>query len=265
MADRLQEVREFVRECDADLQRVFDFEVEEVRATGDANSAYAVRGTAAVYGKWSLDLGGFRERIKRGAFDEVVSSDPHVLHLWDHDTSRVLSSTRNGTLSLDLKPGGLGYYSRVAKTSYADDLKVLLERGDINQSSFAFTVDKDEWRITESENGAEIVERTIVKVKELFDVTTCAMGAYPTTDAAVAVRNMSLGRDASRAAVVAPAVPAGGGKEDAPAPDPVVTPQASNEDATARAIAEMKRQSRADLAVARERFHRGKDPNEHSA
>lgn len=189
MDSRLEEVREFVQDSDRDLQRTFDFVVDEVRASGDATAAYNVRGHASVFNKWSLDLGGFREKVAKGAFDSVLSRDPHVLHLWDHDSRYVLSSTRNKTLELRVDPIGLHYYSRVAKTSYAEDLRVLLDRGDISQSSFAFTVEKDEWRITE-QDGEEIVERVVLEIKDLFDVTTTAMGAYPTTDAALAMRNL---------------------------------------------------------------------------
>src|SRR5215208_7028942 len=100
MSDRLSEVRDFVREVDRDLHRTFDFQVDEVRESGDPSSSYYMKGHAAVFNKWSLDLGGFRERIKKGAFDEVISRDPHVLHVIDHDTRMVLSSTRNKTLEL---------------------------------------------------------------------------------------------------------------------------------------------------------------------
>lgn len=193
MADRIEELRAFVADVDRDLQRTFPFTVEEVRDSGDPEApkgTYNVRGHASVFDKWSLDLGGFREKVAAGAFDDVLSRNPHVLHLWDHDTQRVLSSTRNKTLELRVDPVGLHYWSRVAPTSYAADLRILLERGDIDQSSFAFTVDPEgqEWRVV-TEDGQEIVERTVTKVSELFDVTTTAMGAYPTTDAALAVRS----------------------------------------------------------------------------
>ena len=195
MMNRMQELREFVPDVDEQLQRLFPFEVEEVRDSGAGPGVYTVKGHAAVYNKWSLDLGGFRERIKPGAFTTALSSDPHVLHLWDHDTAKSLSSTRSKDYPLELTedPRGLRYYSKVAPTSYAADLRVLLEGGVIDQSSFAFTVREDEWKIREID-GEEIVQRTIVEVDQLFDVTTCAMGAYPTTDSALAVRSLSLGR-----------------------------------------------------------------------
>jgi uncharacterized protein len=254
--ERIDEVREFVRSVDRDLQRTFPFEVEEVRDSGAGGGVYTVKGHAAVFNKWSLDLGGFRERVKKGAFDNALSKDPHVLHLWDHDTARALSSTRSTTYPLELRvdPNGLHFYSKVAPTSYSEDLRVLLEGGVISQSSFAFTVAKDEWRLTE-EDGDERVERTIIEVDELFDVTTCAMGAYPTTDSALAVRNLSLGRSAAIPTVAPRGV--GGEKEDAPAV-PVVTPRTSDED-VARELGRLKRHADSVVQVAHERALRRKE------
>jgi HK97 family phage prohead protease len=240
---RIDEMRDFVQAVDPELQRSFPFEVEEVRDSGAGGGVYTVKGHAAVFNKWSLDLGGFRERIKKGAFDNALSKDPHVLHLWDHDTTRALSSTRSSTYPLELRvdPNGLHFYSKVAPTSYSEDLRVLLEGGVISQSSFAFTVKDDEWRMTGA-GDEEIVERTILEVEDLFDVTTCAMGAYPTTDSALAVRNLSLGRSS---AIPTVALVAGGETVDAP-DDPVVTPQTSSEDVV-RELERLKRH--ADMAV----------------
>lgn len=165
--------------------RTFPFEVEDVRdAEGGRSPDFVVRGHASVTGKWSLDLGGFREQVHPKAFDQVLAGDPHVVHDWDHDTRYVFSSTRNKTLELRMDPVGLHFWSRVAPTSYAADLRVLLDRGDITQSSFAFTVAKDEWKVRK-EGEDEVVERTILEVGELFDVTTTALGAYPQTDSQV--------------------------------------------------------------------------------
>jgi HK97 family phage prohead protease len=241
---RIDEVRAFVQDTDPQLHRQFDFAVERVSENGDEEGSYTMVGHAAVFNRWSLDLGGFRERIKKGAFDNALSGDPHVLHVWDHDTARVLSSTRNNTLDLSVDPKGLRYWSKVAPTSYAADLRVLLERGDISQSSFAFTVKNDEWRIQE-QDGQEIVERTITEVDELFDVTTCAMGAYPATDSALALRSLVSGR--GTVGIVVPAsVASPEGDETEVRQEPA--PQTSNEDVV-REIARLKRQ--ADEAVQR--------------
>lgn len=171
--------------------RTFPFEIEEVRAAENGRSQdFTIKGHAAVFNTWT-DLGIFREKVSKKAFDDVLARDPHVLHLIDHDTRYVLSSTRNKTLELRTDPKGLHMWSKVAPTTYAADLRVLMERGDVSQSSFAFTVAEDKWN-DKTEDG--VPERTILRVGELYDVTTTAMGAYPTTDSQVAARTLARAR-----------------------------------------------------------------------
>lgn len=166
-------------------RRVFPIEVEDVRDSRAGGGQFTIRGHAAVFDQWSLDLGGFREKIAPTAFDNVLARNPDVHLNWDHDMRWVLARSANKTLELRTDPRGLHYWGRVAPTSYASDLRVLMERGDIDQASFAFTVAKDEWRIVD-EGGEERVERTIHEVGDLFDVTVTAAGAYPQTDSVVA-------------------------------------------------------------------------------
>lgn len=165
----------------------YPLEEISVRKSGKPNSLFNASGRASVTGQ-SYDLfPGVREQIAPGAFDEVLTTDPDVHALWDHDTRFVLARTRNGTLQLNSGPRGLSYMANVADTSYARDLQHLLERGDIDQASFAFTVaeDGDQWTMTE-ENGRSVIQRTISRIDQLFDVTITAKGANPFTDASVA-------------------------------------------------------------------------------
>lgn len=150
----------------------------EWRKSRDGQSM-TMSGHAAVFNRLSHDLGGFREKIDPEAFDDVLNGDPDVHLLWDHDTSLVLARTRNKTLDLRRDPVGLHFWGRVAPTSYASDLQILMERGDVDQASFAFIVGDDDWQMDENEN----VIRTIKRVSALFDVTITAQGAYPQTDA----------------------------------------------------------------------------------
>ena len=105
-------------------------------------------------------------------------------------------------------------WSKVAPTSFAADLRVLMERGDVDQSSFAFTVARDEWKIT-GEGDDEKVERTILEVGQLYDVTTTAMGAYPQTDSQVAMRT----REKARAIAEGLPEPLPAETPDVPAPE----------------------------------------------
>lgn len=159
----------------------------EVRDAGGGVGSYTIRGHAAVFDRLSMDLGGFREKIDPGAFTNVLDRNPAVLADWDHDTRWILGATANGTLELRETPRGLHYWSRVAPTSYAADLRVLMERGDIAGASFMFTIERERWEIVENADGTETVTATIEEIGELYDVTVTGRGAYPQADSSLAM------------------------------------------------------------------------------
>jgi phage head maturation protease len=122
MENRVADVREYIEAHDPKLYREAPLLVAEIRdSSNGVPGSYSIKGLASVYDKWSLDLGGFRERIMPGAFDRVLSENPHVIHTWDHDTARSLASTRSKQYPLELKSvkEGLHFYSRVAPTTDA--------------------------------------------------------------------------------------------------------------------------------------------------
>jgi HK97 family phage prohead protease len=181
----------FERRCGTfgDLERrslpFTDGEIE-IRDSGEGPDAYTVKGHAAVFNRKSLDLGGFQEIIAPGAFDNVLDRNPHVLLLWDHDTRYQLASTKTNRLELRVDPRGLYFWARVVgSTSHARDLRYLMDAGEVDQASFAFTVARDTWEIKNEGKDKETVLRTIEEVAELYDVTVTAMGAYPQTDTSV--------------------------------------------------------------------------------
>jgi HK97 family phage prohead protease len=175
-------------------QRVFPIELERAAKSGDPNASYYIRGHAAVFDRLSLNLGGFQEKIDKGAFTNTLNADPDVHLNWDHDMRYALARTKSSQFLLELRedPRGLHYYAKVAPVSYANDLRVLMEGGVIDQASFAFTVEEDSWEITNMGEQDEQVVRTIHRVGELFDVTVTAQGAYPQTDSTL-VRAYALG------------------------------------------------------------------------
>ena len=128
----------------------------EVRAAGD--DALVVEGYASNF-EVEYDLGYFKETVARGAFDGVMEDD--VRFLLNH-TGAPLARTTNGTLELSVDEQGLKYRAALADTQDGRDLYKLIKRGDISQSSFAFTIEADEW----SEDRST---RTITKVGRLLD------------------------------------------------------------------------------------------------
>lgn len=153
----------------------------EVRAEKREDKT-VVRGYAAKFDSLSENLGGFREIIAPGAFDDVLNND--VRALINHDSSLILGRTTAGTLRLSVDATGLQYEYDSPDTSYARDLLVSLERGDVDQSSFQFFVEKDDW----NEDAEGRLIRTIQKVSRLLDVAPVTFPAYP--DTTVAKRNM---------------------------------------------------------------------------
>ncbi len=164
-------------------------------SSGAGEGQMTLRGHAAVFNRLSHDLGGFRTTIDAAAFTTVLNGNPDVHLVIDHDTRFVLARTLNKTLELRVDPLGLHVWARLAPTSYAKDLEILMRRGDVDQMSFGCMIGSDEW--LQDENGD--ITRTILTVDELYDVTVCAQGAFPQTDASLLASMMQAGRVISRA------------------------------------------------------------------
>jgi hypothetical protein len=88
----------------------------------------------------------------------------------------------NGTLKLSADDQGLFVDAQIGAYSWAKDLRLALERGDINQGSIALTVGDDSWEVNDSDE----VLRTVLQAEDLYDVTVTAQGAFPQTNLAVA-------------------------------------------------------------------------------
>lgn len=148
-----------------------ELRVSEVRAASD--DTLTVSGYAAVFDDIT-DIGYFKERIARGAFDGVMQDDVRLLI---NHTGVPLARTTNGTLDLEVDDTGLRYTARLADTTEGRDLYKLIKRGDISQSSFAFTIADEDW-----DRKANL--RTITKMGALLDVSPVTYPAYPTTTVA---------------------------------------------------------------------------------
>lgn len=152
----------------------------EIRSDDGENR---ISGYAAKFNTLSENLGGFREQINTGAFDNVLTND--VRALFNHNPSLILGRTTAGTLTLETDTSGLRYHIDPPDTQAARDLMKSIERGDVTQSSFAFRVDDDDWQ--EDEDGRLI--RTIKTYKRLYDISPVTYPAYP--DTSVAMRGLN--------------------------------------------------------------------------
>jgi len=166
----------------------------EIRAAAsDGTPSRTVRGYAAKYGQRSQNLGDtsfqFFEIIEAGAFDPVLGDD--VRALFNHDPSQILARSRGGemdTLRIGTDETGLWYEFDAPQTRAGDDLLESIRRGDVDQSSFGFSVNADGQKWEETRDGeTTIVLRTIRAFARLFDVSPVTYPAY--LDTSVALRS----------------------------------------------------------------------------
>lgn len=148
------------------------YEIENLRAE-DVDGVTTILGRLP-YNSRSLDLGGFEEEIKQGAFARTLRESDQVA-LWSHDTSRPLGRRSKGTLTLEDTPQGLRIAIIPPETTWGRDALISVQRGDVGQMSFGFNVPKggDSWR----EWGGKVI-RSLVDV-DLLEVSPVVFGAYP--------------------------------------------------------------------------------------
>lgn len=140
-----------------------------------------ISGYAALFDT-PYDVGWFTETIKPGAFAESLDNGDDVRALYNHDPNLVLGRLAAGTLKLTEDDKGLRYQIDVPDTNVGRDLVVSVNRGDVSQSSFAFTVVEDLERTVD-----EKPVRELIRVK-LWDVSPVTYPANADTTANVSPR-----------------------------------------------------------------------------
>ena len=129
----------------------------------------------------------FREVIRSGAFDEILSSENlNVVANVDHDMQKMLGRNVSGTLTLTIDNRGLKYGIEIPDTQLGRDIYIQVERGDYYESSFAYGARQNdvEWS---RDRGDGMLIRNIDKVSALRDVSIVRNGAFKNTD--VSLRN----------------------------------------------------------------------------
>ena len=131
----------------------------------------------------------FVERIGKGVFTRALeNSKRDIDFLAEHDSSKILASTRNDSLTLHEDESGLYMEATIAPTSWGRDAYTLIESGIYRNMSFGFKVVKDKWKSIE--NG--LYERTIEDL-ELFEVSVVKNPAY--SQSTIAARGIDVIED----------------------------------------------------------------------
>ena len=139
----------------------------------EAEGTMRLAGYAAVFNESSVPL-PFNEVIAPGAFRKTLTETPDVRLLINHD-GLPLARTKNGTLTLSEDERGLYFDAELADTTEARDLWTLVQRGDVDQMSFAFRVIRQKW--SEDRKNRTLTEVSLAD----GDVSVVTYPAYPTT------------------------------------------------------------------------------------
>jgi hypothetical protein len=126
----------------------------------------------SVYELWP----GATESIAPGAFTDCISGD--VRALYNHDTNLVLGRTTANTV--ELKEDSHGLYGKIKinrNDTDAMNAHTRIMRGDVNQCSFGFDIEAEEFR----DNGDGTCHWTITKVNPLYEISPCVFPAYKET------------------------------------------------------------------------------------
>ncbi|PAP79625.1 hypothetical protein B1759_15000 [Rubrivirga sp. SAORIC476] len=158
----------------------------ETRA-GEDDGPKVLVGYAAKFDKPS-NLRYFTEVIRAGAFSVAIDEGDDVRALFNHDVNLVLGRTKSGTLTLREDAVGLKVEITLPDTQLARDLCTSIERGDVDQMSFAFVVIEERWteEVSEDAEGRSVrtVLRELLSVR-LYDVSPVTFPAYDDTEIGV--------------------------------------------------------------------------------
>jgi HK97 family phage prohead protease len=151
------------------------------RAIGDGMPK-EIGGIAAVVNSVT-DLGYFEEVITPGAFDYALSREYDIRCLFNHEAELILGRTKAETCKVFVNADGNLEYTWIPDYENPTHMSVVrsIMRGDITQSSFAFTIKEQTW--TDSTKYGTMGKRTITMIDELFDVSPVTYPAYSETEA----------------------------------------------------------------------------------
>lgn len=154
-------------------------EIEE-RAEMEAEKPMIVEGYAVVYDQpqtYQFGEETYTETIVRGACDN--SDMRRTVMRYNHEDSVfALARTKNGSLQMMSDDYGLKIRAELIDTQSNRDVYKMIKSGLIDEMSFAFTVDDDEWTYSDD---FKTVKRDIKSIDVIYDVSAVDTGFYENT------------------------------------------------------------------------------------
>lgn len=165
-----------------------ELRVQNAELDANSDGALKVSGYVNKTNQYSEILGTtkrFKEKIAKGAFSKAIREAKQINFLAEHDSKKILASTRNSSLELTEDEQGLFMSANISPTSWGRDSFQLIKDGILQNMSFGFRTIRDSWKNI----GANLYERTIEEL-ELFEVSVVEKPAY--TSSTIAARGIEL-------------------------------------------------------------------------
>lgn len=129
----------------------------------------------------------FIETIEPGTWNKALGRGNEIHFLAEHDNSKLLASTRNGSLKLTETDEGLLMEARISDTSWGRDYYNQINEGLLTNMSFGMAVLSDKWKFEDGVNKRSINDLA------LFEVSVVRDPAYKDTQ--IQARNLQSTED----------------------------------------------------------------------
>lgn len=148
-------------------------------------SGNTISGVAHAFGHLAA-VGNVYFKFDRKAFDAALATSD-IRAFLNHDTTLLLGRQKAGTVRVNTANDGLHFEIDLPDTSYANDMKVLLSRGDMTEMSFGILPGK--FTTSRHTDGKQIITHT--SVKDIFDISPVSMPAFEGTSIALHSRSFA--------------------------------------------------------------------------
>lgn len=188
-----EEVQDEEERAEEEIQPVQEEEpidnIEEEVVVDNVEEERIIEGYAIVFNELSEDLGGFREMILPEAVNEELINKSDIYYLYNHNNDSIPLARCNhgvGSLELSIDSKGLKYRFNCINSEFYE----LVKRGDLDKSSFAFSLPKDgSGEIWEKSSEYNYI-RKITKIEQLYDCSAVLVPAYSATE--LYARNLNI-------------------------------------------------------------------------
>lgn len=123
--------------------------------------------------------------------DALLNADMSDVIMQVNHEGRVFARNSNDTLSLVPDAHGLGVEAYLGGTDLGRGVFQDIAGGYMTKMSWAFTVERDEWKSEQAPDGRQLETRTIKAVKKIYDVSVVSIPANDATE--ISARNLADG------------------------------------------------------------------------